>query len=67
MRIVILLTAQAFNEGLCARCWETGWKRLLFVFSGPWVTSRLKFLVLLLKNKPDYGVLSKVNGKIKQF
>ena len=29
--------------------------------------SRLKFLVLLLKNKPDYGVLSKVNGKIKQF
>ena len=61
------VSPQAFNEGLCARCWETSWKRLLFVFSGPWVTSRVKFLILLLKNKPDYGVLSKVNSKIKQF
>lgn len=48
---------------------ETGWKRLLFFFffSGPWVTSRVIFQILLLTSKTDYGVLSKVNGKIKQF
>lgn len=46
---------------------ETDCKRLLFFFSGPWVTSRVTFLILLLTSKTDYGVLSKVNGKIKQF